>query len=126
MSHPITNRIIVDFDGTICGFKFPDVGPPEPGVRKALQQLKDDGFEIVVHSCRTGTYWNGKNDSNNRLHHIAVITNFLVEHKIPYDALLFDKSMDKPIADFYIDDKGVSYRGNWDTVISEIRNRVGE
>ncbi|KKL65225.1 hypothetical protein LCGC14_2157150, partial [marine sediment metagenome] len=48
-------RIIIDFDGTICGFDFPQCGPPELGVRKALLELSEMGFEIIIHSCRTGT-----------------------------------------------------------------------
>ena len=53
--------IIVDFDGTICGFAFPDCGPPEPHVQEGLQKLKDAGFEIHIHSVSTNINWGYKN-----------------------------------------------------------------
>ena len=116
-------RIILDFDGTICGFKFPDCGPPEPGVKEALLDLQAMGFEIVIHSCRTGIYWKGTADTVNRIFHIKAIVGFMAEHNLYYDELLTDINMDKPIADFYIDDRGVGYKGNWNEVVREIGER---
>lgn len=55
---PIRNRvIIIDFDGTLCKHCFPVVGNPEPGVREALEKIRELGFIIRIHSCRTATYW---------------------------------------------------------------------
>lgn len=115
-------RIIVDFDGTICGFAFPACGPPEPGVKEALLELHDLGFEIIIHSCRTNIYWKGaKKDVDNRVHHIATITRYMDDHDLYYDELLIDTDHNKPFADFYIDDRGVSYKGNWPDVVNEIK-----
>jgi hypothetical protein len=116
-------RIIVDFDGTICGFAFPECGPPEPGVREALHQLHEEGFEIVIHSCRTATFWKGIFDVDNRLLHIGVIVKYMEEHDLEYDSLLIDRNFDKPMAQFYVDDRGVPYRGAWSAVVKEIRAR---
>ena len=116
-------RIIIDFDGTICGFDFPKCGPPESGVKKALLELSAMGFEIIVHSCRTGTYWKDMKDVDNRVYHIKAIVNYMKDHDLYYDVLLTNLSMDKPIADFYIDDHGVSYKGNWPDVVNEIKER---
>ncbi len=116
-------RIIVDFDGTICGFKFPDCGPPEPGVKEALLELSDTGFEIVIHSCRTGTYWKDLVDVDNRVSHIAAIVSYMDDNDLYYDELLIAENMDKPIAEFYIDDRGIGYKGNWNAVVNEIRER---
>lgn len=116
-------RIIIDFDGTICGFEFPECGPPEPRVREALLELSAMGFEIVIHSCRTGSYWEGKRDGPNRKHHYEMIINFMYKHDLYYDDIIMDENMDKPIAEFYIDDRGVSYKGNWNDVVNEIKSR---
>ncbi|KKL87414.1 hypothetical protein LCGC14_1934940 [marine sediment metagenome] len=116
-------RIILDFDGTICGFDFPQCGPPEPGVRKALLELSEMGFEIIIHSCRTGTYWKGKLDLSNSIKHHLAIMNYMTEHRLFYDTVIIDTNMNKPIADFYIDDRGINYRGNWPDVVNEIRKR---
>lgn len=116
-------RIIIDFDGTICGFAFPDCGPPEPGVKEALLDLSAMGFEIAIHSCRTGIYWEGNLDFPNKMDHYWAIINYMSEHRLFYDTIIIDANMDKPIAEFYIDDRGVSYKGNWPEVVDEIRNR---
>jgi histidinol phosphatase-like enzyme len=111
--------IVIDFDGTLCKFAFPEVGDPEPGVRAALQTLKDMGYFIKIHSCRTATYWKRQN----RASHILLMVNFLEKNKIPFDEIIVEDNMDKPIADFYIDDRAISYKGNWEDVVSEISRR---
>ena len=103
---PVPKVIIVDFDGTICGDKFPDCGPPEPHVREGLQKLKDDGFDIHIHSVSTDGNWGRKNSCG----HFLRIKNYMQEHDLPYGEILL---ADKPYAVAYIDDRGVAYRGNW-------------
>ena len=51
--------IVIDFDGTICEHKFPDIGEPTPDVREALETLKKAGYRIIIHTCRTASYWKG-------------------------------------------------------------------
>ena len=38
--------IVIDFDGTICEHKFPDIGEPTPDVREALETLKRPDTEL--------------------------------------------------------------------------------
>ena len=116
-------RIIIDFDGTICGFKFPDCGPPEPGVKEALQEIRDMGYEIVIHSCRTSSIRLDNPDLPDSLSEFFTIQNFMVLHNLPFDVILTNKNHDKPSATFYIDDCGVSYRGSWPDVVNEIKER---
>ena len=116
-------RIIVDFDGTICSFRFPDCGPPEPGVKEALLELHDLGFEIVIHSCRTGIHWKNKVNTVNQLNNIQIIIHYMDDYGLYYDELLTTENYNKPFAAFYIDDRGVSYKGNWLDVVNEIRHR---
>lgn len=116
-------RIIIDFDGTICGDEFPDCGPPEPEVKEALLELSAMGFEILIHSCSTGTIWQEVEDKNNRLHHWERIVNFMTLHDLYYDGIWMSPTGNKPFADFYVDNKGVSYKGSWPDVVNEIRSR---
>ncbi len=102
--------VIIDFDGTLCKFAFPEVGTIEPNVRAALQILKAKGYTIKIHSCRTATYWGSEFERGTHAH---LILEFLEYNKIPYDEIIIDRTMDKPIADVYIDDRGVKYEGNW-------------
>jgi len=107
---PTEKIAIIDFDGTLCKFAFPDVGPIEPNVKEALETLKEAGYTIKIHSCRTATYWGRKDE---RRIHIKLIQDFMAEHKLPYDELILSPSMDKPIADVYIDDRAIRYDNSW-------------
>jgi len=108
---PYPKKIIVDFDGTLCENKFPEIGKYQTGAREALQTFRDKGCQIVIHSVRTAANW-GK--ENQRVHALAILR-FLELYRIPYDKLLLEH--DKPFAAAYIDDRGVSYRGNWEQTL---------
>ena len=56
--------IVIDFDGAICEHKFPDIGEPTPDVGEALETLKKAGYRIIIHTCRTASYWKGIIPSN--------------------------------------------------------------
>ncbi|HHT9116686.1 MAG: hypothetical protein HY607_01455 [Planctomycetes bacterium] len=45
--------IVIDFDGAICEYKFPDIGEPTPDVGEALETLKKAGYRIIIRTCRT-------------------------------------------------------------------------
>lgn len=104
---------IIDFDGTICGFAFPDCGPPEPYVKEGLQKLRDAGFELHIHSVSTNSDWGFPNSQL----HFNRIQNYMIKHNLLYDVIL--RSPDKPFATVYIDDRGVAYRGNWLEVVEQ-------
>lgn len=107
---PTEKIVIIDFDGTLCKFAFPKVGAVEPDVKEALELLKAKGYTIKIHSCRTATYWDSIIERGTHLH---LMIRFLKENEIPFDEIIIDPTMDKPIADVYIDDRGVKYDGNW-------------
>ena len=108
---------IIDFDGTLCKFMFPDVGPIEPNVHVALQMLRDAGYKIKIHSCRTATYW-GRPDE--RSTHIKLISGFMRGHELPYDEIITDPTMNKPIAEVYINDRAIRYESNWLEIAKKI------
>ena len=116
---PVDKIAIIDFDGTLCKFMFPDVGPIEPDVRVALETLKQAGYIIKIHSCRTATYWDNENE---RRIHIKAIQDFMKQHKLPYDKLIMSITMDKPIADVYIDDRAIRYDNNWLEIAARLTN----
>jgi len=112
---------IVDFDGTICTFEFPEVGTLQPDAREALLKLKELGYQIHIHSCRTATYWDQseRKCKYDRAQHITLIHNFMEDNDLPYDKLIL--GMDKPVAELYIDDRGIGYRGYWLDVIRQVK-----
>jgi len=114
----MNKTVVLDFDGTICAFKFPDVGEPIPGVKEALEKIKEMGYRIVIHSVRTASYWNS-GDENFRpcQEHIKIIEEYMEKHHLPYDDIWL---ADKPIAIAYVDDRAVRFKGSWKEVIDEI------
>ena len=44
----------IDFDGTIVTDKYPEIGDPIPGAIETINKWFNDGFWIVIHSCREG------------------------------------------------------------------------
>lgn len=114
---PTEKIAVIDFDGTLCKFEFPKVGPIEPNVKRALEILKLAGYTIQIHSCRTATYWGS--DAERGIH-AHLILEFLEKHKLPYDELILDPTKDKPIADVYIDDRAIRYNNNWLEIAKEL------
>jgi hypothetical protein len=113
---PVTKIIAVDFDDTIAENRYPDVGMIEPGAIAALNRLKNAGYSIMIYSSRTGS---------GHPHHeeaVAKMKKFLDDNKVPYDTI-HDGTGGKPLADYYIDDKGVPYQGSWETVVDAILPR---
>ena len=74
------------------------------------------GYFLLIHSCRTATNWG----SFNCQEHIRAIEKFMEDNDLPYDEILTDPNYNKPIADIYIDNRGVGYRGNWQETIAEV------
>ncbi len=46
--------IAVDFDGTLCEHKFPEIGKPFLGVINYIKKRKEKGDLIVLWTCREG------------------------------------------------------------------------
>ncbi len=110
MSEPC---IVIDFDGTICEHRWPEVGEPTLGVREALQAFKKMGLRIVIHSVRTASYWREHAETDPRLdpeQQVQLIENFMREHDLPFDEICM---ADKPLAVAYIDDRAYRYEDNW-------------
>ena len=109
-------KIVVDFDGTIADDVFPDIGNPKEGVIEALNKLKEAGFEITIHSCRTGSYLKETLPDDQ----YETIKKFMDYYKIPFDQIWVP---DKPIASAYIDDKAIRYENNWDEIVNNLTGK---
>lgn len=46
--------LAIDFDGTICNNKFPEIGDPRQEVIDALLKWKRAGNEVILWTCREG------------------------------------------------------------------------
>lgn len=108
--------ICIDFDGVLHdysnGFQGEDVfGNMIGGSDIALSILKKKGWRIIIHTTRPAT---------------EAMKKWLKDNKIPYDYI--NKNPDqpkgcetsKPIADIYLDDRAICFRGRWDFIIGDI------
>lgn len=93
--------LCVDIDFTLC-ISQGDYAKavPVPGAREALQQLRRDGWVIVLHTGRHFNHW-------------KTTVEWLAEHNFEYDQIVFGK----PPSRFYIDDRAIPFNGDWDKII---------
>lgn len=98
-------RAVFDLDDTICISRNRDYenAIPVSHVIQKMKAMKDDGWEIVIYSSRGQVSCKGDIaliEQKNR----KTAENWLKRNNVPYDQLIFGK----PIADVYVDDKGMS------------------
>ena len=48
--------IAVDFDGTLCEHKYPDIGKPNEELISLLINIQKAGTRIILWTCRSGEY----------------------------------------------------------------------
>lgn len=107
--------ICIDIDGTISHFiewQRPTVfGEIIPGAAENIQRLKDAGYFIIIYTTRADK---------------DAISDFLHRNSIPFDAINENPSQPanaiggKPIADVYLDDRNVPFKGDWDKAYNDI------
>jgi len=97
--------VAVDFDNTIAAMG-PDksIGEPLPGAIEFLKKIEEMGWKTVIYSSRP-VFPGGKEE----------IEAWLLKHDLPAY-----KVWTKPLAHYYVDDRAVAFKGNWDEVSTEI------
>lgn len=105
-------RICVDLDNTICHTKkdnenYQDVLPID-GAIESLKQLKEQGCYIIIFTARNMRTFDGNIGKINK-HQMPIILEWLKQHDVPHDEII----LGKPHVNFFIDDKGIEFRGNW-------------
>lgn len=118
--------ISVDFDGVICGSDkdWPGVGEPIPGAIETLKYLHDQGYCIIISTCRIGASYEGMRE-------------YLRDNQVPYCRLncncekrirMYGGDCRKISADCYVDDKNLDslIDGiNWSDIRMKIIKKFG-
>ena len=97
--------LAVDFDHTIQDNDHPvpgrRMGPPMPGAKEAMERLHRLGHQVIIHSCNRS----------------KVIADWMQYYQIPYHSIWDQPG--KPVADRYIDDKGLHFE-SWEQTLREL------
>ncbi len=76
---------------------------PVPGAVAALRRLREEGWVLVLH---TGRHFNRLRET----------VDWLRRHGFVYDHLV----LGKPVARFYIDDRGIAFEGSWGPIVERL------
>ena len=104
--------VVFDFDGVIHSYKsgwrganiIPD--PPVPGIGKAIADIRDAGYEVVVVSTRCASLFG-----------YTAIMAWLDDNGIEVDAV----KTEKPPAVAYIDDRAICFDGHPEKLLDRIK-----
>ena len=96
--------IAVDFDGTLCENKWPDIGEPNYELIEYLRQEKLDGAKIILWTCRSG------GELDNAIHWCCDrgLMFDAVNDNLPEMVEAFGSNTRKIFANEYIDDKAIN------------------
>lgn len=113
-------KIAIDFDGVLHGYsKGWDDGSiydePVPGSSEAMKALKEKGHTLYIFSTRTNPIFRKKGEE--APDQKSMMENWLKEHDIPFDKVW---TFGKPMADLFIDDRAIGFRGNWESTLLEV------
>lgn len=113
-----SHEIAVDFDGTICTFKYPHMGRPIPGAREFLHDLHERGLKIVIWSSRMSGAFRSPEE---RTEMAREMTNWLRRNAMPFDEIDMGNT-GKRLALAYVDDRGVAAGMDtpWEHVLARI------
>ena len=111
-------EVLVDFDGTLCEFNYPKLGPPRDGALKFILWLISKDLRPVVWSSRMSLD-NGNLDemTTNRW----AIIQWLNQHGFPL-LPVDDGRAGKRLALAYVDDRGVA--ADSDTSWHDVKARI--
>ena len=93
--------IAVDFDGTLCESKYPEIGSPNMSLIRVLIQKREAGDKIILWTCRAGEYL----DNAVKWCRDFGLTFDTVNENLPEILELWGNDSRKITADIYIDDR---------------------
>lgn len=113
-------KIAIDFDGVIHAYSkgWADgsiYDGPVPGVKEAMEQLKKEGHYLYIFSTRTNPVFKKKEGAADQK---KMMEEWMTTYEIPFDKVW---TFGKPMADIFIDDRAIGFRGDWDQTLSEVK-----
>lgn len=103
---PDRRTVALDFDGTLHPYTrgwqgvVPDDEPPDPGAVEFLKMCATRQWGVVIFSCRAS-----------EVDGLVGIGEWIIKYGL--SELVAGITHEKPIAFAYVDDRGVTFRGDW-------------
>lgn len=119
-------RIAVDWDGTLIeDNKWPEMGWWLPGARAALHALARMYEEVVIWTLRTAPVDVNEHEPRDPSDQYAAIQHMLYEAGLPGNITVWSKPY-KPPAQFYVDNRAIAFKGDWQETMQTIHEERGE
>jgi hydroxymethylpyrimidine pyrophosphatase-like HAD family hydrolase len=113
----LPKTVAIDFDGTLNEYKEWGDGKiknnPLEGAVEAINTISSLGYKVVIYTCRMNV------EVNNVIEQLPMLQNWLKENNLEFVEI---SMTGKPIADIYIDDRAIEFKGNWNEVTERIKN----
>lgn len=110
--------IAIDFDGTICRNKYPEIGEPIPLAIESIKELKERGHDLILWTCRQGEL-------------LDDAVKWCEEHGIPFDLVNEHEpnnlkafggvAGNKVFANIYVDDRNLGGFPGWERAMELIK-----
>ena len=115
---PMADKVVlIDFDGTIFPFgELWSMDPPLPGAKQVTDWLHEHGYKIKIFSSRVSKAWCEEEEQDCGKHRMYMLWRCAI-----YGIWIDDIAMDKEPAEYYIDDKAISFNGDWQLVLDQIK-----
>ena len=112
----VARSVMVDVDGSLVRFTYPDLGPPLPGARKFMKALITHGLRPIIFTSRMSPEVYTEEERQAAADKIG---RWLSRHNIPYHAIDTGNN-GKPPACAYVDDRGVHADGRFDVMLRKV------
>ena len=115
---PVADKVVcIDFDNTIIPWKVIDYHHKKalPGAAKAIRAFKKAGYIVVIFTSRLSPTWHHSAGENSKQQADYVVET-LNRLNIEYDFI----TAEKVPAEYYIDDKAIEFRNNWNEIVERI------
>jgi len=113
----------VDFDGTICGVGYPEIGRERKGAKEFINKLYDEGYIIVINTCRSDDGEYPAAQMARDFLRIRGIKYHAFNENMPHLIEYYGCDTRKISADVYIDDKCLFEIPSWEEKYRIIKNK---
>lgn len=113
--------IAVDFDGTICKHRYPEIGPEIPFAIETLKKLQEEGHKLILWSVREGALLDEAIDWCKE----RGLTFYAVNRDYPEEEVEKNNHFSRKLkVDLFIDDRNLGGLPDWGTIYRMVKSHL--